>query len=250
MGTRVQLLGEFGLENAGSEVVLPPCTQRLMAFLALQGPAHRGYVSGMLWPDVPESRALASLRTVVWRVNRVRSGLVTTDGAGLSLASEVSVDSREQEAFTTRLLREHVEDAKWIDDHLHLLWCCDLLPGWYDDWVVHERERLSQLRLHALEYLAAFMTHRDDLALALQLAFEAVRVEPLRETANARLIEVYLAEGNVADAVHRFETFRSLLQRELGLEPSPSMSDLLPRSRVGRPCIGPRVETTGSMTRR
>ena len=30
----------------------------------------------------------------------------------------------------------------------------DLLPDWYDDWLMIERERLRQLRVHALEQLA------------------------------------------------------------------------------------------------
>ena len=232
MGLRVQLLGEFALGSSGETVRLPVGTQRLTAFLALRGPAHRCCVAGTLWPDVSESQALASLRTGVWRVNRLFPGLITTDGAGLGIAPGTSVDSRDQEVFATRLLRERVEDAQWIAERLPVIWCSELLPGWYDDWVLYERERLNQLRLHALDYLAAFMSRRDDLAVALQLAFEAVRIEPLRETANARLMEVYLAEGNVSDAVHHYEVVRSLLQRELGLEPSAAVSDLLPAPRV------------------
>ena len=30
----------------------------------------------------------------------------------------------------------------------------DLLPGWYDDWVIFERERIRQWLLHALEGLS------------------------------------------------------------------------------------------------
>jgi len=232
MGLRIQLLREFALESAGTPIDMPAGTQRLMAFLALRGPAHRCYVAGMLWPEVPESKALASLRTGVWRVNRILPGLVATDGAGLGISANTSIDSREQEEFTTRLLRERLEDEQWIADRLEIIWRCELLPGWYDDWVVYERERLNQLRLHALEYLAALMARRNDLTAALQLALEAVRAEPLRETANARLIEVYLAEGNVCDALHHYDMFRSLLQRELGLEPSPALSDLLPMPRT------------------
>jgi DNA-binding SARP family transcriptional activator len=51
----------------------------------------------------------------------------------------------------------------------------------------------------------------------------------LRETANAVLISVYLAEGNVADALHRYDGSKDLLERELGLEPTPALADLLPR---------------------
>ena len=55
------------------------------------------------------------------------------------------VDCSEQEAFTTRVLREHPTDASWVHDGLPTLWKRESPPGWYGDWVVFERERLSQL---------------------------------------------------------------------------------------------------------
>ena len=216
------------MPEPGSNV--PVGTQRLIAFLALRGPAHRSLVAGTLWPEVAESQALASLRTGVWRVNCIEPGLVSSDGACLALPADATVDCKEQEWFTTQLLRDRVEDTAWISARLDILWRGELLPGWYDDWVVFERERLNQLRLHTLEYISALMARRHDLVTALQLALEAVRAEPLSETANARLIEVYLAEGNMCDAIHQYDMFRALLQRELGVEPSPHLTSLLPVS--------------------
>ena len=228
MGLRLGLFREFVLDDDGTRIAVPVGTQRLIAFLALRGPSHRCFVAGMLWPEVPEPRALASLRTGVWRMNQAREGCVVIDGTKLEIPSDVAVDTSEHDDFTTRLLREHLDDGDWITEHWDVLWRGELLPGWYDDWVVFERERLHQLRLHALEYLAALMTRRGDLPAALHLALEAVRAEPLRESANARLIEVYLAERNVYDALRQYDAFRALLQRELGLEPSPQLSGLLP----------------------
>jgi len=231
MDLRLTLLREFCLERSGTCVEVPASTQRLLAFLALRGPAHRCHVAGTLWPDVPERQALASLRTGVWRINRIQADLVECDGSVVGIPAAMQIDSRDQEGFATDLLRERVEDDGWIGERLGTIWPGELLPGWYDDWVVFERERLSQLRLHALEYLAALMVRRNNLDFALQLALEAVRTEPLRETANARLIEVYLAEGNVYDAVHQYDSYRALLDRELGLAPSPAVTGLLPAVR-------------------
>ncbi len=228
MGLRLRLLGEFALEDAGTRIDVSVGTQRLIAFLALRGPCHRCLVAGMLWPEVPESQALASLRTGVWRMNRAWAGCVVSDGTQLGIPADIAIDTAEHEVFTTRLLREHLEDQQWIAERSDVLWRGELLPGWYDDWVVFERERHHQLRLHTLEYLAALMTRLHDLPAGLHLALEAVRAEPLRESAHARLIEVYLAEGNVCDALRQYEWFRELLKRELGLEPSPQLSRLLP----------------------
>jgi DNA-binding SARP family transcriptional activator len=227
---KLHLLEGFALQSAGSHVDVPVGAQRLLAFLALRGPAHRCVVAGTLWPEVPEAQALASLRTGIWRLNRILPDVVSIDGVRLVLTATLSVDSREQEIFATRLMRDH-EDEEWIRRGIDSLRQGELLPGWYDDWVVLERERLNQLRLHALEHTAAWLTRRRELETALQLALEAVRVEPLRETAHAVLMSVYLAEGNVSDAIHQHEFFRDLLMRELGIEPSPALRLLIPRPR-------------------
>ena len=188
-------------------------------------------VAGSLWPEVRESQALASLRTGVWRMNRLVPGALVADGNEIGVAPTTQIDARDQELFATVLLRDRREDAAWIRANLATLWSRELLPGWYDDWVVFERERLSQLRLHALEATARLLTLSDELEAALPLALEAVRAEPLRETATAVLMSVYLAEGNVADAIHQYDEFQALLRRELGLDPSPRLARMLPTRR-------------------
>jgi len=231
-GARLHLLEGFSLQSRGVPIELPVGVQRLLAFLALRGPAPRAVVAGSLWPEVPDSQALASLRTGIWRLNKLVPDAVCAEGLAMGLA--MPVDCREQEAFTTRVLRERPDDATWVREGLPTLWKRELLPGWYDDWVVFERERLSQLRLHALEHTAQLLVHERDLDTALQLALEAVRTEPLRETATAVLMSVYLAEGNVADAIRQRDVFADLLLRELGLEPSPALTVLVPQPRRTR----------------
>lgn len=227
--THLQLLEGFALASPDGPVDLPVGMQRLLAFLALRGPVHRCVMAGTLWPEVTEAQALACLRTGMWRMNRMVPDVVRADGSLLAVAATTTVDSREQESLATRLLRDHFEDGQWVSGGLEILWHGELLPGWYDDWVVFERERLNQLRLHAMERAATLLTHRRELGTALRLALEAVRVEPLRETANAVLMSVYLAEGNVSDAIHQYAVFESLLKRELGLDPSPTLRELVPR---------------------
>lgn len=224
---RVRLLDRFYLECDDGPLVLPAALERLVAFLALRGPSRRCVVAGTLWPAVPEDHALASLRTSIWRMNRLAPGLLTATDGSVAVTDEASVDSRDQEEFATGLLRGQVDDDGVVDG-LSVLWGGDLLPGWYDDWVIFERERLQQLRLHALERAAAVLLRRRKVDLALQTALEAVRAEPLRETSNAVLISVYLAEGNVVDALRQYDAFRSLLGMELGMAPSPRLAGLLP----------------------
>jgi DNA-binding SARP family transcriptional activator len=61
---------------------------------------------------------------------------------------------------------------------------------------------------------------------AVQAGLAAVAADPLRESAHRVLIAAYLAEGNPGPALRQFESFRRLLEDEVGLEPSAPMRAL------------------------
>jgi DNA-binding SARP family transcriptional activator len=109
----------------------------------------------------------------------------------------------------------------------------DLLPGWYDDWLLAERESYRQLRLHALEMLCERLTAEKRYGEALRAGLAAVAAEPLRESAHRQVIMVHLREGNVTEALRQYRRFACLIAEELGLAPSTAM-----RSLVGR-WLGP-----------
>jgi DNA-binding SARP family transcriptional activator len=103
----------------------------------------------------------------------------------------------------------------------------ELLPGWDDEWAVFERERLRQLRLHALEALTRQLCDAGRFAAAAGAACEAIRLEPLRESAHHALIAVHLAENNTAEAHRQYRAFRGILGRALGVEPSSHLRELV-----------------------
>jgi DNA-binding SARP family transcriptional activator len=107
-----------------------------------------------------------------------------------------------------------------------LLRAGDLLPGWYEDWVLAERDRLRQLRLHTLEFLCERLTRIGMYAAAVQAGLAVVREDPLRESAHRVLVGAYAAEGNYGEAIRQYRLFRQLLQAELGLKPSAKMQEL------------------------
>jgi DNA-binding SARP family transcriptional activator len=103
----------------------------------------------------------------------------------------------------------------------------ELLPGWYDDWVLLERERLRHLRMQALEAVAARLASLGRHCEALQAAHAVVRAEPMRESAHRTVVSVHLSEGNVAEAVRAYEFFRTMLEDELGVPPTEQMTRLV-----------------------
>jgi len=185
--------------------------------------------AGYLWPDASEDHACSSLRSALSRLGSPTRDAVAVTDADLKLADDVAVDIRASQGFARRLL-EPVSSTPVVGEFgpraISVL-SRDLLPDWYDDWVVPEAEEWRQLRLHALEALADRLTAVGRYAHAMSAALAAVRVEPLRESATASVIRVHLAESNQADAVREFRRYRALLQRELGVEPTPNLCELV-----------------------
>jgi DNA-binding SARP family transcriptional activator len=222
---RLRLLQGFQLECHESEVDLPLSSQRVLAFLALQlRPQTRSYVAATLWMNFEEQRAGASLRSALWRINRCGHPLVAADARALRLMPDVVVDLRESARSAQEVLRGEATNGAV---RVHELTSGDLLPGWYDDWVVTEREHFRQLRLHALEKLCEQLTDERRFGQAVEAGLAAVSSEPLRESAHRVLIRAYLEEGNRGQAIRQYEACRQVLQRELGIDPSPVTQALL-----------------------
>lgn len=219
------LLDGFGLARAGQPLSVQTGGQRLLALLALAGTQDRAVAAGMLWPEVSESRAHGCLRTALWRLQRLWPGLIAVADHRITLNTAVLVDITLFVDRAVRAIREPVRSAHELC--LEDLTAGELLPGWYDDWVIFERERLRQLRMHALERLSEQLMDSGRCALALEAALEAVRMEPLRESAHAAVISVHLAEHNTVEARRHFQAVTRLLRAELHVEPSERLRALV-----------------------
>ncbi len=228
----VSVLGSFGFSVGGKRRrSLPPGSQRLLAFLALNDRAvSRSAIAGTLWPDASEEHAHASLRSALSRLSVIKPTVVRVTPQELALADGVVIDIRDARLLAHRLINLGIGpggDLGDLDDRAIATLSVDLLPDWYDDWAVVESEEWRQLRLHALDVLAEKLTESGRYADAASAALAAVKAEPLRETAHSVLIRVYLAEGNRAEALSAYERYRSLLRSELGLESTPRLYALI-----------------------
>jgi DNA-binding SARP family transcriptional activator len=228
-GVRLHLLSGFLVTVAGVAVQLPESVQRLVAFLAVhERPLRRAFVAASLWIDATEEHAMASLRSALWRLRRPGLSLVEANGAELSLGREVGVDLRDATALARRVLgSDHQAGELTAQEPMFDLLTQDVLPDWYEDWALMERERFRQIRLHALERLCQRLTAEGVHGEAIAAGLHAVQAEPLRESAHRALIQAHLAEGNIVEAVRQYSRCQRVLSEELGVEPSLSLQALV-----------------------
>ena len=230
------LLGGMEIHCGLQRYRLPLGAQRLLALLALHdGGIHRVTAAERLWPDSRRSRAPANLRSALWKAGRIGGiALIESSGPRIQLTPHVQIDLRTVRDAAHRIcaaaegradLRTsaHVGAARSVVTALSR----ELLPDWSDEWLLLERERWDQIRMHALETIAHQMMDEQQYLPALEAAFAAVAIEPVRESAHRAVIEIYIAEGNAASALKHYLRYRGLLHRELGVTPSAQMTRLV-----------------------
>jgi len=235
---RVALLDAFVVTEDGIERALSAAAQRLVALVAFHGrPVRRDYAATTLWPHLDTRIAGASLRSTLSRIRSASPYLMRAGSGDLDLADGVCVDVYEFDDAAS-----HVIDGTDGTNACDIVWrgrfTAELLPGWDDEWVIFERERLREVGLHAIEAQAAQLACEGQFTRAITAAYTAIQLDPLRESAIRTLIEIHLAEGNRALAAHCYMELRERLGAELRMEPSGELTRLisgLTVAHTGRP---------------
>ena len=221
---QLSLFQSWQLLYEGTEIHVATRQQRLISAVALIGSRHRRYYSGLLWPDSPERLAAESLRASIHVLSRQVPGLLISDGPALALSNDTHVDYN---YLLDQLNACELENSvPCCNDCLPHLLKAELLPGWYEDWVVLEQERLRNVRLRSLLSHARVWLAYGDCERAVEAAEIALELEPLYESCIDLLMRAEAKLGNRARALRTFETFKKNLAFELGVGPSDALLSL------------------------
>ncbi|SEQ79269.1 BTAD domain-containing putative transcriptional regulator [Arthrobacter sp. OV608] len=215
----LNLLGCWQLRRLGQLVRVGSRQRRLITALALLGPRPRTAIAGLLWPDSNDRQAAASMRVALWHVAHELPGLLRDVDDPLTLGPTVAVDFH--------ILQHCLTYAHGDPVPLEDLRTGELLPGWYEDWVIDEQERFRHLRVIALDRAAERALAAGDAETAETAAITATNLEPLRESSTILLIRAELAAGNINGAQRSYRRFRSLCRDTFGQEPSFQLGQLM-----------------------
>jgi DNA-binding SARP family transcriptional activator len=95
----------------------------------------------------------------------------------------------------------------------------EFAQGSYEPWVVEQRTYYREQYLHLLEALAAVAEKQNEWTRSLQLAQQILHEDPFREDIHCMVMRAHVNLGNRGAARNQFESLRSLLEQELGVEP-------------------------------
>jgi len=221
----VFLLGRFAVALGDRELQMSDASQRVVALLALRGaPISRELVSGLLWPEVDRAHAAARLRTSLYRVKRSSNQLILRAERSIQLSPQITVDYQSAASLGRKLCEPAYEPG--THELKAATFELELLPGWYDNWVMGDREAYQQLRFGALEGIARRSLGLGLTEQAIQACLIVIRSEPLRESAHRLLARAHAADGNHVQALQQLEQYVDLADREMDAGPSALMVDL------------------------
>ncbi len=194
----------------------------LLAYLALSGERpSRDWLAAFLWPDTDDRRAKAALR-------RTLSALKSAVGAAAIFASREAIGLEADAvwcdvmAFRQALQQGDLAAAVTLyrDDFLAGFTLRDSIP--FDDWQLQEQESLRRELAQALAQLAQTTTGET----AVTYARRWCRLDPLREDAHRRLMQLLAVNGRYTDALMQYRECVRILDEELGVSPLPETTDL------------------------
>ncbi len=241
----VRLFGKFEVKHNGKPVAIPSRTaQSLFAYLILTaGTSHRREkLAGLLWPDSLEETARDNLRHALWRIRKaLPSGpsteyLFTDD---LSIAFNAFAEYRLDAAEL-----EKAGEGASADELIAVLseYKGELLPGFYDEWVVLERERLNSTFEHHMARLMSLLQAEKRWLEILDWGEHWIRLGQKPEPAYRALMSAHAAKGDMSRVAAVYgRCVRSL--KESGIEPSEQTRALYERLKAGKEVLeaGPAV---------
>ena len=243
---RVTLLGQLRVDRV-EQTITRFRSQKiggLLAFLACHPrQVHsREVLIEMFWPDgVPEagraslSTALSSLRHQLEPPGTPAGAVLRADRYSVSVnpaAVITDVAEFEQALREAAKAGSAIERAQLLSRAVNL-YQGRLLPGFYEDWISSEQERLSTLYFGAVGGLIRHLVQNSDIAGALGFARKAASVDPQQAELHGDLMRLLISSGQPGAALRHFRVLERLLEEELGIEPAPPLRALARQIEMG-----------------
>lgn len=229
----VRLLGAFSIQHNHQPIVLSNAARLVLAYLLLQRhcPQPRLLLASRLWPNRPESSARHMLSQALWQLRNSLpiADLICTTGDTFHIPTQAAiwVDVSAFDQYLAPLRQNGLHTLAQSPSHAaiaHLyraidLYRGDLLEGWYDDWVEEARDQLRQRYRHAVNQLMIFNKAQANYQEALNLALALTRIDPFDETMHCEVMRLLVSLDRSHEALRHFDTYRRMLEREMGIEP-------------------------------
>lgn len=239
------VLGGFELRKEGDDVKAL-YTERFLLFLSYLFVHYdltpsRKQISFLFWADSTEEQARTNLRNTLHYLRKALpelDSILEVDNQFIRLRSDadLSLDIRSFKSalVSAKSSKSGMEQIQYLQEAVSH-YRGELLPGFYDDWILAAREECHQAYLDALFELSKLLEDARQYTEAIQAVNRLLRADMLNESAYQQLMRLHALNDDRAGALQVYHTCSTVLMRELGVEPSADIKRLheqLTRSEV------------------
>ena len=220
----VRLLGQFQILMDGERInITSRADQSLLAYLILNaGTAYRReHLAGLFWPSSEERKAKGYLRLSLWHLRKaIHEHAPSAPDYFQANRISIAFNPRLPYWLDSAVLQDEVGNS--LEDLISAtqVYAGELLPGFYDEWVVLERERLRAVYNSKMQALLEQLQVAQRWRALMQQAEHWISMGDHPEPAYRALIQGYAKLGDLAGALSAYERCVISLERDLGIEPS------------------------------
>ncbi len=219
-------LGRFDVRIDGSPIEISSRkAQSLLAYLMLnlEVQHRREKVAGILWPETDEATARSKLRYTLWQLRKAIGGqYILADKISLTINPEADYwfdGAVLEEAPGERLTTEELQQVVSVYEG-------ELLPGFYEDWVSLERERLQTIFERKIGLLLERLVSEERWREALEWGEKWISLGQTPEPAFKALMVAHSQLGDTSSAVRVYQRCVATLDEQLGVEPSRETKEI------------------------
>lgn len=253
---QIHLLGQFDVRLEGQRIALASRpAQSLFALLVLNvgREFRREKLAGLVWPETSEDSARKNLRQELWRIRKALASPNVPAHEFLMTEGFTVVFRRTADYWLDAAqLAQPVAGEGALGELVNQLslYHGELLPGFYDEWVVLERERLSSIFESKMEQLLEELAAQERWTAVQEWADKWLAFGGAPEPAYRALMLAYGARGDMAKVAALYQRCKDDLQTQLGVEPSAETRALYEGLRKGAktPLRTATVQTSGTVT--
>jgi WD40 repeat protein/class 3 adenylate cyclase len=220
---QIRLLGQFDIRLDGKRVTIPSrAGQSLLAYLALTaGTSHRREkLAGTFWPDTTDEIARKNLRQELWRIRKAISAQQPAEGEYL-LADEFTLTFNRNAGYWLDVSQMERPDLDLQSLIANLsLYQGELLPGFYDEWISLERERVQAVFEARMEQLLEQLIAAERWIAVQEWGERWLTLSRAREPAYRALMLASGVRGDIAKVASLYQRCTDELLEYLGVEPS------------------------------
>ena len=207
----------------------------LLCYLLLNRdrPHNRERLAAVFWGDYPTDASRKNLRNVLWRLRHAFQSHGASADEYMSVSEESASFSGtgrywlDVEVFETTVARCRdvpgqdltLEQVTELEQAVEL-YSGDLLEGIYDDWCLHDRERLGLLHLSTLGKLMAFHEKNGTYERGLLYGQRILERDDTRDKVHRDLMRLYWRMGDRTAALEQYKRCEQIMRETLGIAPT------------------------------